>query len=250
LIPALGDIGSHGRLDLQGILWRLDGVLLTGGKSMIEPWRYGGHPSRPDALHDPARDSTTLALARHAVAMGIPLLGICRGFQELCCAFGAQLEQELGTWSTRVDHLRRCDEAYADRYLPAHEVRCTPGGVLESIAARVGEPQRLCVNSLHRQGVTACAAPLVVEAVSEDGLVEAARVSSSRSMALGVQWHAEWHHESTPINRALFVAFGEACRHHFGDRWTNPGPSGDEHGWEPGVEAGTDGCNHQSTGVS
>ena len=91
-IPALGGTVVSDA-ELHALLDRLDGLLLTGSPSNVEPHHYGGPPSRRGTLHDPERDATTLPLIREAVRRGLPLLAICRGIQELNVALGGTLHQ-------------------------------------------------------------------------------------------------------------------------------------------------------------
>jgi putative glutamine amidotransferase len=204
LVPALGT-----ELDLSSLLDVCDGLLLTGSASNVEPHRYGGPASVPGTLHDPNRDATTLPLIPQAVAAGLPVLAICRGFQEMNVAYGGTLWQRLHEVPGHLDH--RDDESLplAEQYGPAHDVDLEPGGVLREIA---GE-DRLRVNSLHWQGVQRLGGELAVEARAPDGLIEAFRVAGAR-FALGLQWHPEWRFQENPFSRALFAAFGQASRQH------------------------------------
>ncbi len=203
LIPAIG-----AKLDVDGLLGRLDGVLATGSPSNVEPHRYGG-PSCDAGLIDPDRDATTLPLLKRAVALGVPLLAICRGMQELNVAFGGTLHTSLHRLPGRLDH--RSDKSKPDdeRYGPAHRVRIHEGGPLQEILGGVRE---IWVNSLHRQGIDRLAPGLRVEAVAEDGTVEAVSVEGAENFALGVQWHPEWRVLEDPHSRRLFAAFGEAAQ--------------------------------------
>lgn len=212
LIPALGDVNRAGRLDLEQVIDRLDGILLTGARSMVRPVEYGGVAGAPDTLHDPGRDATTLPLARLAVAMRVPLLGICLGLQEICCAFGGTLDTDVAAGEHRMNHRAPQDVAYEEKYLPSHWVQAVPGGVLSRIAQAAGSSDRFRVNSLHVQGVATTGPRLVVEAHADDGLVEAISVAGAGAFALGVQWHPEWHLDSQPVNRALFAHFAAACQ--------------------------------------
>ncbi|WP_143292681.1 gamma-glutamyl-gamma-aminobutyrate hydrolase family protein, partial [Burkholderia pseudomallei] len=90
LVPALGARQAPG-----DVLAAIDGLLLTGSYSNVEPHRYGGEPSAPGTLHDPARDETALALARAAIDAGVPVLAICRGLQEMNVVFGGTLHQQV-----------------------------------------------------------------------------------------------------------------------------------------------------------
>ncbi|GHD68057.1 glutamine amidotransferase [Jeongeupia chitinilytica] len=200
LIPALGETVAP-----QEWLARVDGLLLTGSPSNIEPQRYGGMPVDGD-FNDAQRDATTLPLIRAAIDAGVPLLGICRGFQEINVAFGGSLNPALHDSPGLLDH--REPKGAADvRYGPAHPVTLVPGGLLHRL---IGEDE-LRVNSLHKQGIATLGRGLVAEAHAPDGLIEAFRVADA-DFAVAVQWHPEWRFADNPASRALFAAFGAACR--------------------------------------
>jgi putative glutamine amidotransferase len=158
--------------------------------------------------HDPARDQTTLPLIRQAIAAGIPVLGICRGFQEMNVAFGGTLHQRVHEVAGMLDHREPDEQPLEVQYAPRHPLQVQPGGVL----AGLGLPREIAVNSIHGQGVERLAPGLRVEALAPDGLIEAFSVIDAPSFALGVQWHPEWLVGSNPNYLAIFQAFGEACR--------------------------------------
>ena len=203
LIPSLAD-----ELGFDELLQRLDGLLFTGSPSNVEPHRYEGPPSAPGTLHDPARDATTLPLIRKAVRAGVPVFGICRGFQEMNVAFGGTLHQRLHEVPGYLDHRDDGTQPLEVQYGPAHDVTLEPGGVLRALAP----DDRIRGNSLHNQGIDRLGAELAVEARAPDGVIEAFRVRDAQRFALAVQWHPEWKVMSNPFSRALFAAFGQASR--------------------------------------
>lgn len=203
LIPSLAE-----ELKLDELVERLDGLLFTGSPSNVEPHHYEGPPSQPGTLHDPARDATTLPLIRKAVRAGVPVLGICRGFQEVNVAFGGSLHQRVHEVPGHLDHRDDTTQPLEAQYGPAHEVILEPGGLLRSLAGS----ERVRVNSLHWQGIERLGHGLAVEARAPDGLIEAFRVKGAARLALAVQWHPEWRVMENPLSRALFAAFGAACR--------------------------------------
>jgi putative glutamine amidotransferase len=203
LIPALAE-----ELGFDELLSRLDGLVFTGSPSNVEPLHYRGAPSEPGTLHDPARDATTLPLIRKAVSEGIPVLGICRGFQEMNVAFGGTLHQKLHEVPGHLDHRDDTTQPLEIQYGPAHEVTLEPGGVLRSLS----DVDRIRVNSLHNQGIERLGSALAVEARAPDGVIEAFRVRDARRFALAVQWHPEWKVMANRFSRALFAAFGQASR--------------------------------------
>ena len=201
LIPALGEL-----YDVGDLVSRVDGLLITGSPSNIEPERYGGPQSDPTTAHDPARDATTLPLIRAALDVGLPMLAICRGLQELNVALGGTLHQKVHEVPGRIDH-RADDTLPLDvQYGPAHPVWLIPGGRLR----RLFGVDEITVNSIHSQGVDRLAPGLAVEAVAPDGQVEAVRVDGAAAFALAVQWHPEWRFWDDTHSTRLLQAFGQA----------------------------------------
>src|SRR5579884_2480936 len=199
IIPAIG-----AQLDVAALLDRLDGLVLTGSPSNVEPGHYGA-PALDGVLHDPERDATTLPLIREAVRRDLPILAICRGIQELNVALGGTLYQRVHELSGRLNHRARRDSP-GGAYGPAHSVTLTPDGRLSALFG-VGE---IIVNSLHSQGIDRPAPALFVEAVAPDGQIEAVSLPEAR-FVIGVQWHPEYKLLENPVSRALFTAFLRAC---------------------------------------
>lgn len=192
---------------LRTYLTMLDGLLLTGSHSNLEPHHYGQAPAPGEDLRDTARDANALALIPMALEMGLPILAVCRGFQEMNVALGGSLHQRLHAVPGLREH-REDPQAPLDvQYGPAHPLKLTPDGLL----ARLAGADTVDVNSLHGQGIDRLAEGLVVEAVADDGLVEAWRLESAE-FVLGLQWHPEWRATENPLSMAIFGAFGDACR--------------------------------------
>lgn len=195
-------------LDPAVLLEAVDGLLLTGAASNIEPSRYSDEPSWEGNLHDPARDGTTLPLVRAALDARVPVLALCRGFQEVNVALGGTLHQKVHQVPGLMDHREDGNAPLEVQYGPAHAVALAPGGVL---AAFGGATQQ--VNSLHGQGIRRLADGLIVEATAPDGLIEAFRHAGD-GFLLGVQWHPEWKVAENAFYAGIFGAFGDACRAH------------------------------------
>jgi len=220
-VPVLLPAGGPG-ICVQTLLEHLDGLILTGGASNIEPHHYGAAPRFDDTLRDPGRDQLVLPLIRGAVARGMPVFGICRGIQEINVAFGGTLHQYLHEVPGRHDHRRWRELPMAEALNYRHSLRLTPGGVL----ARLTGAETLRVNSLHGQGIDRLAERLQIEGVSaEDGTIEAISVKDAPGFALGVQWHAEWRIEAFPLHRTLFRAFARAVKAYAQGRRQQPEPA-------------------------
>jgi len=201
----LADAGQI--LDLLGLV---DGVLLSGSASNVHPSHFDQAVADTTLPLDPARDALTLALVHACIEHGVPLLGVCRGFQEINVALGGSLHQQVHTVAGLMDH-REPPNVFPDaQYAPAHEVRFASGSSFEAWAG--GTAFR--VNSLHGQGVDRLATGLRAVGRAADGLVEAFEIEGASSFACAVQWHPEWRCAESRLNAGLFQAFGDACRQH------------------------------------
>ena len=203
LIPALGN-----SIDAETVLQRVDGILLTGSPSNVEPHHYDGAASRPGTLHDPHRDETTLPLIKLALEKGVPVFAVCRGFQELNVVLGGTLHQYVHEVEGYHRHKENPDDPLDVQYGPSHEIHLVEGGLLRDLAGT----DTVTVNSLHSQGIARLADGVTVEAVADDGLIEGFRVDGARNFALAVQWHPEWQVTQNRFSMAIFNAFGDACR--------------------------------------
>lgn len=204
LMPANGPMA-----DIETLLDRIDGIILTGSRSNVHPDFYDGPPHAEGTWEDPARDQMTLPLIRAAVARGVPLLAICRGFQELNVALGGSLHQRLQDVPGKIDHSTPMQPSAKVRQGKAHGIRVTPGGWLHRLAGTA----EIAVNSLHNQGIDRMAPGLVAEGIAPDGTIEAVRVVSPASgYVVGVQWHPEYDWQTDSISRRIFEEFGDMVR--------------------------------------
>lgn len=200
--------------DIDTLLNTVDGVLLTGARANVHPDHFGAEPTPDYEPFDANRDATALALVETCVARGIPVFGICRGFQEMNVAFGGSLHPEIRDLPGRMNHRMPrlangdihpdIDYVFGDR----HDVSLTPGGYFSTLYGR----DTIRVNSLHGQGILKPGKRVVVEGVAEDSTIEAIRIAEAPGFAVGVQWHAEYDPQCNPINQSLFQEFGKALK--------------------------------------
>ena len=205
IVPSLGQDA-----DIQSILAVVDGVLITGAKSNVNPARYGEAATTDHEPFDFSRDETSFSLIHAAIRLGLPLLAICRGIQELNVALGGTLSPALQKIPGKLDH-RANDKSDSDKKFairqPVHVSENT------SLSKIVGTGE-IMVNSVHQQGINKLAPRLVAEATAPDGTIEAVSVKDAKDFSLGVQWHPEyWATSDIPSNK-IFKAFGKAVHHH------------------------------------
>lgn len=203
LVPAMGD-----QLDLDALLDRVDGVMITGSRSNVHPTLYGQEATEANGPYDPDRDATSLPLIRKAIERGVPLLAICRGIQEMNVALGGSLAAEIQDREGAMDHRMRESDSQDERFAIHQPVTIKEGSCLAGIFG-AGD---LKINSLHRQAVDRLGERLQVEAVAPDGTVEAVSVKDAKGFAIGVQWHPEYWATSDDASKRLFQAFGDAVR--------------------------------------
>jgi len=195
-------------IDIDDILDRVDGIMLTGSYSNVEPHHYGGKAPAQGGFHDPHRDALTLPLALRALERGVPMLAVCRGHQELNVALGGTLHQNVAEVPGYHDHLENKSDPLDKQYGPAHPVTLMEGGLMRRLAGA----DSVMVNSLHAQGIERLAHGVTVEAVADDGLIEAFRIDTAPGFNLSVQWHPEWRVTENKLSMAIFKALGDACR--------------------------------------
>lgn len=201
-----------GAEDVPDLLPLVNGVLLTGSPSNVEARHFGADPLDTDLL-DPRRDRLTMALVRASIATGTPILGVCRGLQEMNVALGGTLWQRLHGEPGHLDHREPPDVDEEAQFAERHEVLLAEGSAFAQWAGGT----RALVNSLHGQGIRQLGAGLVAEAHAPDGLVEGVRAANARAFAYGVQWHPEWRHDRIPFYQRTLEAFAQACRRRMED---------------------------------
>ena len=203
LIPAIS-----GFLNIAQLVAMADGILLTGSVSNLHPSHFNQTVHDKTLPLDQARDALTMQLIKAAIETGVPVLAICRGFQEMNVAFGGSLHQAVQAVNGLNDHRSANEESAETQYAHAHTVSLVNNGKLAKI---IGKTETM-VNSIHGQGIDKLGAGLSAEAHAPDGLIEAISVNNAKAFALGVQWHPEWQVLQNPDYLAIFNAFGDACR--------------------------------------
>ena len=187
---------------IGSLLGHLDAVVLSGGPD-LHPSAYGSLPHPELGPTEPELDRFELELARTAVGLGMPVLGICRGMQVLNVALGGSLHQHLPDLDGAVVHRQKGASGE-----PTHRVTLARASRLTKVIGR----RYLEVNSFHHQGLHGLGKGLAVAGRCPDGHVEAVEVPGRR-FTFGVQWHAECLVDR-PEHLALFRGLVRAARGH------------------------------------
>lgn len=200
---------ENGTFDAAPIMQRVDGILLPGSTSNVHPSRYGMEETEAHKPFDLARDEAAFQTIEQAIARDIPLLAICRGFQELNVACGGSLNPTVHELDGRLDHRMPESEEKDVKFGTQHRVDFNDGGYLQKLL-NVDSAQ---VNSLHWQAVDRLGDNLSVEASAEDGTIEAIRHTEA-TYCVGVQWHPEYQAGENIVSAPLFADFERAMKAH------------------------------------
>src|SRR5882762_6416580 len=197
---------------IRQVMADLDGLLLPGSDSDIDPLRYGREPHpRLGSVH-PEKDETDLLALAEVEDCAMPVFGICFGIQALNVSRGGTLIQDIvSQHPNAIKH-----DQGAPRNRQSHRVRLLEDSRLGQLA----NVETALVNSHHHQAIETLGRELVATAWAADGLVEAVEDPRSDRLVVGVQWHAELAWQRDPLSQALFARFVDEARNFAGAKQT------------------------------
>jgi len=178
----------------------IDGLVVTGGAFDVDPALFGAATRHDAVTLKPGRTDFELAVTKGALALNMPVLGICGGQQLLHVALGGALYQHVPDEApSDIQH-----EQPNPRTEPGHDILVEPNTLL----GRIVGSERMSVNSAHHQAAKDCPPGLVISGRAPDGLIEAIE-APAYTFCLGVQWHPEYAID--PGDSAIFRAFVAAA---------------------------------------
>jgi putative glutamine amidotransferase len=198
LIPTTGD-----REILREYIARVQGILLPGSSSDIEPRHYGASAHAKLGKLYPERDTTDFAILDSVEQTNLPLLGICFGIQSLNVHRGGSLVQDIPAMVENAV----CHDADDGKPPARHIVRIEDGSLIAQLAGR----SEIEVNSYHHQSVERPGRNLRPVAFAPDGVIEAVEDTTGRFI-VGVQWHPERGWKDNPLAKGLFTTLIDRAR--------------------------------------
>ncbi|MEJ7846673.1 MAG: gamma-glutamyl-gamma-aminobutyrate hydrolase family protein [Pyrinomonadaceae bacterium] len=209
-LEAVGAIPIHMALIpkadyIAKIMNGLDGLLLPGSDSDVDPEYYGEQPHLKSGRVVPEKDQTDLMALAEAERLNIPVLGICFGMQSLNVSRGGSLIQDI---ASQIDNAIKHEQGIP-RERNSHSIRIEPGTILESLAGKGSE--KVKVNSHHHQAIKAVGKDLSATAWTKDGVIECIEDNRENRFVLGIQWHPELSWHSDPLSKKIFDVFVENC---------------------------------------
>jgi putative glutamine amidotransferase len=199
--PVLLPLIPGGRY-LGSVVESLDGLLLPGSDSDVDPMLYGCEPHPMLGTVQPLKDSTDLKLLQSAEELKMPVFGICFGMQSLNVSRGGTLIQDI---SSQISHPIKHEQG-TPRDRKSHQVSLLEGSLVERLAGST----KAAVNSHHHQAVDGIGRELVPTAWTSDGVVEAIEDPRIDRWVIGVQWHPEIGWKGDELSMRLFKAFVES----------------------------------------
>lgn len=201
IVPADASIVS-----VDDILETCDGFVFPGARPNVHPEEYGETETEAHGAFDRQRDALALEIIRACVARGQPILGICRGFQEVAVAFGSTLHPEIRDLPGRMNHRMPPDGTLEEKFALRHVVTVGENGPFHNIFGAT----EVMTNTLHGQGIKEPGPRVVIDGRAPDGTPEAIYIKGAPGFTASVQWHPEYNAAQDPVSRPLFAAFGDA----------------------------------------
>ena len=188
---------------IAAVMDSLDGILLPGSDSDVDPLRYGAQPHPQLGSVVPIKDETDLLVLEEIERRNIPLFAICFGMQILNVSRGGTLIQDITTQLPKaIKH-----EQGPPRDRPSHTIKLDKSSLLAALA----KDRQAVVNSHHHQAIESVGENLKATAWASDGLIEALEDTRPNRFALGVQWHPELGWQKDHLSQKLFSEFVKAC---------------------------------------
>jgi putative glutamine amidotransferase len=199
MIPTVSGAGI-----VRDYMQRVQGILLPGSPTDIDPKHYGATAHEKLGKLYPERDATDFAILDLVEQQkDIPVLGICFGIQSLNVHRGGSLVQDIPA----VVQQPLIHDEDDDKPPARHVVRVSEDSIVGNIAGRA----EMEVNSYHHQAVGSTGVNLRAVAFANDGVIEAVEDTTGRFI-VGVQWHPERGWQNDPFSKALFSKFIEQAR--------------------------------------
>jgi putative glutamine amidotransferase len=199
---------------IEALMSDLDGILLPGSDSDVDPTRYGRDPHAHLGSVHPLKDETDTLVLHEIERLGTPLLAICFGMQILNVSRGGTLIQDIRTqFPEAIKH-----QQGVPRERHSHRVRLLEGSLLSQLAGT----DSVQVNSHHHQAIEHVGKGLIATAWTSDGLIEALEDPSAERFMLAVQWHPEMAWQRDELSKAVFTKFVDAATEYSRTRRKRP----------------------------
>ena len=192
---------------IAGVLANVDGILLPGSNTDVDPHYYGQEPHHRLGTVIPEKDETDRLVLAEAERLNLPVLAICYGIQALNVYRGGTLVQDIESQLPKsIKH-----EQGIPAHRNSHSLKIAKGSILSELAAVKGSKVAIRVNSSHHQAVGKVGKNLKAIAWAKDGVIEGIQDTRKNRFLLGVQWHPELSVGHDRLSREIFELFVGKC---------------------------------------
>lgn len=189
---------------------KLDGVLLPGSDTDIDPYLYAEDP-RPELKKVlPEKDSTDFLVLDAAEKAEMPILAICYGMQALNVFYGGSLFQDI---ETQIENPLKHEQGIPLNR-QSHSIEVKAESLLSEFVSRANLSETVKVNSHHHQSVKTLGENLAATAWTKDGVIECIEGVSKNRFIFGTQWHPEISFETDALSKEIFSAFIKNCENY------------------------------------
>lgn len=213
-VEAFGAVPFHislipNKTYVSEILKIVDGILLPGSDTDVDPLIYGAEPQPKLKKIVPEKDATDLMILREAEKLNLPILAICYGMQVLNVSRQGTLYQDI---ETDIENCVKHEQG-APMNRNSHRIEIRPQSLLESLVTNNGKKGEVIkVNSHHHQAINKVGKNLIETAWAKDGVIECIEDTRKDRFVLGVQWHPELSWKTDSISANIFKRFIAACK--------------------------------------
>lgn len=191
---------------LRSVVEGLDGILLPGCDTDVDPALYGEDPHPRLKKVVPEKDKTDMLVLEEAERLDLPVLAICYGMQVLNVFRGGALIQDI---ESQVPNCIKHDQG-VPLARNSHAISLGSGNLLSGLAGSFDD-EKIKVNSHHHQAIRTTGRDLSAFAWANDGVIEGIEDTRPDRFVLGVQWHPELSWRSDPLSRGIFEMFVDRC---------------------------------------
>lgn len=196
------------KIYIRNILKNLDGILLPGSDSDIDPYYYSENPIPQSRTVIPEKDKTDLLVLEEAEKLNLPVFAICYGMQSLNVYYGGSLIQDI---ETQIENPLQHQQGIPLNRL-SHSIEVKNGSKLSTAINQSEVGNEVKVNSHHHQSVKIIGRNLQATAWTNDGVIECIEGTEEKRFILGVQWHPEISFAEDKLSMQLFKVFVEECK--------------------------------------
>lgn len=189
------------------IVKKLDGILLPGSDSDVDPLHYSEEPLPKLKKVVPEKDSTDFLVLKEAEKLKIPVLAVCFGMQALNVFNGGTLYQDI---ETQIENPLKHEQGIPLNRL-SHSIKVKSKSRLSGFVKAAHQTENIKVNSHHHQSVKKIGNDLIETAWTKDGVIECIEGTYKDRFVFATQWHPEISFENDALSREIFSAFVKNC---------------------------------------